>query len=100
MDDPESEWEIKESSTDGKLSWVLRLGRKILVTGIVISCSPLVLPPIMAISVVGLVCSVPYGVLLVSYACTKTLMSRLLPMPSPSPPLLLEYHKTFDGKKI
>ncbi|KAL4325334.1 hypothetical protein GQ457_11G005710 [Hibiscus cannabinus] len=98
MDDPESEWEIKESSTDGKLSWVLRLGRKILVTGIVISCAPLVLPPIMAISAVGLVCSVPYGVLLVSYACTKTLMSRLLPMPSPSPPLLLEYDKAFDGE--
>ncbi|KAK8639209.1 hypothetical protein V6N13_137601 [Hibiscus sabdariffa] len=98
MDDPESEWEIKESSTDGKLNWVLRLGRKVLVTGIVISCAPLVLPPIMAISAVGLVCSVPYGVLLVSYACTKTLMSRLLPMPSPSPPLLLEYDKTFDGE--
>ncbi|GMI63456.1 hypothetical protein HRI_000014900 [Hibiscus trionum] len=98
MDDPESEWEIKESSADGKLSWVLRLGRKLLVAGIVISSAPLVLPPIMAISAVGLVCSVPYGVLLVSYACTKTLMSRLLPMPSPPPPLLLEYGKPFDGE--
>ncbi|XP_039043681.1 uncharacterized protein LOC120182931 [Hibiscus syriacus] len=98
MDDPESEWEIKESSsTDGKLRWVVRLGRKILVTGIVVSSAPLILPPIMAVSAIGLVCSVPYGVLLVSYACTRTLMSWLLPMPSPPAPLLLQYGKSFNG---
>ncbi|XWS65121.1 hypothetical protein CRYUN_Cryun05aG0063600 [Craigia yunnanensis] len=103
MDDPESEWEIQESSRansdDGKLGWILRLGRKILVTGIVISSAPLVLPPLMAISAIGFVCSVPYGIFLVSYACSETVMSRLLPMPSPAAPLLLEYRKAFNGEE-
>ncbi|MBA0850123.1 hypothetical protein Goshw_025584 [Gossypium schwendimanii] len=103
MDDRELEWEIQESSTgdseNGKLSWLMRLGRKIFVTGIVISSAPLVFPPIMAISAIGFVCSVPYGVLLVSYVCTKTLMSRLLPMPSRSAPLLLEYGKACNGEE-
>lgn len=52
MDDPELKWEIQESSAgdseNGKLSWLMRLGRKISVTGIVISSAPLVFPPIMA----------------------------------------------------
>ncbi|MFQ6643329.1 hypothetical protein Gotur_017486 [Gossypium turneri] len=103
MDDRELEWEIQESPTgdseNGKLSWLMRLGRKIFVTGIVISSAPLVFPPIMAISAIGFVCSVPYGVLLVSYVCTKTLMSRLLPMPSRSAPLLLEYGKACNGEE-
>ncbi|KAA3487774.1 nestin-like [Gossypium australe] len=103
MDDPELEWEIQESSTgdseNGKLSWLMRLGKKIFVTGIVISSAPLLFPPIMAISAIGFVCSVPYGVLLVSYLCTKTLMSRLLPMPSRSAPLLLEYGKACNGEE-
>ncbi|XWS58805.1 hypothetical protein CRYUN_Cryun08bG0065100 [Craigia yunnanensis] len=103
MDDPESEWEIQESSRgncdNGKLSWMLRLGRKILVTGIVISSAPLVLPPLMAISAIGLVFSVPYGIFLVSYVCTETVMSRLLPMPSPTAPLLLEYREPFNGEE-
>ncbi|MBA0785890.1 hypothetical protein Gotri_025234 [Gossypium trilobum] len=103
MDDRELEWEIQESSTgdseNGKLSWLMRLGRKIFVTGIVISSAPLVFPPIMAISAIGFVCSVPYGVLLVSYVCTKTLMSRLLPMPSRPAPLLLEYGKACNGEE-
>ncbi|XP_022719613.1 titin-like [Durio zibethinus] len=102
MDDPKSEWEIQESSEgnsdNGKLSWMLRLGRKILVTGIVISSVPLVLPPLMAISAIGFVCSIPYGVFLVSYACTETVMRRLLPMPSPAAPLL-EYRKALNGEE-
>ncbi|XVF30392.1 hypothetical protein REPUB_Repub16aG0053200 [Reevesia pubescens] len=103
MDDPESEWEIQESSggnsENGKLSWMLGLGRKILVTGIVISSAPLVLPPLMAISAIGLFCSIPYGIFLVSYACTETVMSRLLPMSSPAAPLLLEYREAFNGEE-
>ena len=103
IDDPESEWEIQESSGansgDGKLGWMLRLGRKILVTGIVISSAPLVLPPLIAISAIRLVCSVPYGIFLVSSACTKTVMSRLLPMPSPAAPLLFEYRKAFNAEE-
>ncbi|XWS57324.1 hypothetical protein CRYUN_Cryun09bG0164200 [Craigia yunnanensis] len=103
MDDSESEWEIQESSRtnsgDGKLDWMLRLGRKILVTGIVISSAPLVLPPLIAISAIGFVCSVPCGIFLVSYACTETVMSRLLPMPSPAAPLLLEYRKASKAEE-
>ncbi|XVE90530.1 hypothetical protein DITRI_Ditri20bG0085200 [Diplodiscus trichospermus] len=89
----------RANSDDCKLRWMLRLGRKILVTGIVISSAPLVLPPLMAISTIGFVCSVPYGVFLVSYACAKTVMNRLLPMPSSAAPLLLEYRKAFNGEE-
>ncbi|OMO92942.1 hypothetical protein CCACVL1_06719 [Corchorus capsularis] len=101
MDSPESEWEIQQSSggnssNNGKLCWMLRLGKKILVSGIVISSAPLVLPPLMAISAIGFACSVPYGVFLVSYACTQTVMNRLLPMPLPASPLLVEYRKELD----
>lgn len=103
MDDPESEWEIKVPSGanggNGKLGLMLKLGRKILVTGIVITSAPFVLPPLMAISAIGLVCSVPFGIFLVSHSCTETIMSKLLPMPSPAAPLLLEYRKEFNGEE-
>ncbi|OMP08025.1 hypothetical protein COLO4_06844 [Corchorus olitorius] len=104
MDSPESEWEIQQSSggnssNNGKLCWMLRLGKKILVSGIVISSAPLVLPPLMAISAIGFACSIPYGVFLVSYACTQTVMNRLLPMPLPASPLLVEYRKELDGEE-
>ncbi|WRX22953.1 hypothetical protein QQP08_015440 [Theobroma cacao] len=103
MDDPESEWEIQESSggssDNGKLRWMMRLGKKILVTGIVVSSAPFVLPPLVAISAIGFFCLVPYGIFLLSYACTETVMSRLFPMPSPTAPLLLEYREAYDGEE-
>ncbi|XP_021281934.1 spindle pole body component 110-like [Herrania umbratica] len=103
MDDPVSEWEIQESSggnsDNGKLRWMMRLGKKILVTGIVVSSAPFVLPPLAAISAIGFFCSVPYGIFLLSYACTEAVMSRLLPMPSPTAPLLLEYREAYNGEE-
>ncbi|CAH9051914.1 unnamed protein product, partial [Cuscuta europaea] len=75
--------------------WVVergvRLGRNVIVTALFVSSAPLVLPPLIAISVVGFVVWVPVGVVVGSYAATEKLMSKLLPMPSsPSRPLLLE----------
>ncbi|KAI3819041.1 hypothetical protein L1987_12863 [Smallanthus sonchifolius] len=40
----------------------------------------------------GVVFSVPFGLLFASYACTNKLMSMLLPTPQPPPPLMLGYY--------
>ncbi|KAA8538899.1 hypothetical protein F0562_025591 [Nyssa sinensis] len=96
MEDPSVEWKIEEysSSEDGqsKASWFLNrgleLGKKIVITGIVISSAPLVLPPLVVISALGFAFSVPLGVIFASYACTKKVMSKLLPRQAP--PLMLE----------
>ncbi|KAI3732313.1 hypothetical protein L1987_63517 [Smallanthus sonchifolius] len=99
MEDPESEWKIQEyhpySREDDEdaniMKWILTkgygIGRKIAVTGIVISSVPLVLPPLVVFSAMGVVFSVPFGLLFASYACTNKLMNMLL-----QPPLMLEYY--------
>ncbi|WJZ85838.1 hypothetical protein VitviT2T_005355 [Vitis vinifera] len=97
MDDPDMESEIQDySSSDGsdKMNWILdkglMLGKKALLTGIVISSVPFVLPPLVVFSALGLAFSVPSGLAVATYACTEKIMSKLLPMPNP-PPLALEY---------
>lgn len=96
-EDPAEAWGVEGYSSEqrsGKMSWILSkglsVGKKILVTGFVISSAPLVLPPLVVISVIGLACSIPSGLLLASYACTDKLMSKLLPGTKP-PPFLLDY---------
>lgn len=91
------ESEIQDySSSDGsdKMNWILdkglMLGKKALLTGIVISSVPFVLPPLVVFSALGLAFSVPSGLAVATYACTEKIMSKLLPMPNP-PPLALEY---------
>ncbi|GKV47411.1 hypothetical protein SLEP1_g54315 [Rubroshorea leprosula] len=102
MEDPAAEWEIQESSPErdgGKLGWILNkglvLGKKMVITGLVISSASLILPPVVVISAIGFVCSVPYGVFLASYACTEKLMSMLLPCPATGQ-AFLKYGTIFD----
>ncbi|GLT77033.1 hypothetical protein SLA2020_486570 [Shorea laevis] len=102
MEDPAAEWEIQESSPErdgGKVGWILNkglvLGKKVVITGLVISSASLILPPVVVISAIGFVCSVPYGVFLASYACTEKLMSMLLPCPATGP-VFLKYGTIFD----
>ncbi|XP_044498547.1 FK506-binding protein 5-like [Mangifera indica] len=99
MEDPYS---AMEGSTEeysslenrGKVRWILckglTVGRKILVTGFVMSSAPVIVPPLVVISFLGFACSVPYGLLLAGYACNNKLMSMLLPGSKP-PPFLLDY---------
>ncbi|KAG5532820.1 hypothetical protein RHGRI_027194 [Rhododendron griersonianum] len=95
MEDPSEEWEVQgHSSSDGsnsKVSWILHkglnLGKKIVITGVVISSAPLVLLPLVVISALGFAFSIPFGLVFVSYACTEKLMSKLLP--GPRYPLML-----------
>ncbi|KAK9292831.1 hypothetical protein L1049_020811 [Liquidambar formosana] len=95
--DPTQEWKIQEYSSpsggSSKVSWILNkglcLGKKFVVTGIVISSAPLVLPPLVVLSALGLASSVPFGFYFASYACTDKLMSKLLSRPTP--PLMLDY---------
>ncbi|KAK2634618.1 hypothetical protein Ddye_029410 [Dipteronia dyeriana] len=96
--DPESEWIIEECSSkenSGKFRWILNkgltVGKKMLLTGFVMSLAPVVLPPLAVVSIIGFACSVPYGLFLASYACTNKLMSKLLPESLPPHPYLLEY---------
>lgn len=97
MGDPSGECEIEEDTcyyspqvnrTAGKVSWLLDkgwgIGKKILVTGAVISSAPFVLPPLVVTSAIAFACWVPSGVVLASYACSEKLMSKLLPYNSSS----------------
>ncbi|WCJ26759.1 hypothetical protein M5689_008553 [Euphorbia peplus] len=90
MEDQASEWENKEQGeTGGSVGWIwnkgLAVGKKVLITGVVISSAPVILPPLMVISTLGLVCAVPYGLFLATYACTEKLMTTLLPSSKPQP---------------
>ncbi|KAM1526386.1 hypothetical protein ACFX15_010310 [Malus domestica] len=94
MEDPSGESELEEDFPEancGKMRWILNkgwgLGKKVLVTGLVISSAPIVLPPLVVISAIGLALSVPSGIILASYACSEKIMSKLLPYSEP-PPLL------------
>ncbi|GFZ00905.1 ubiquitin-specific protease 26 [Actinidia rufa] len=82
---------------DGAAFWVVSFvagvkgtesGKKIVITGVVISSAPLVLPLLVVISALGFAVSVPFGLIFASYACTEKLMSKLLP--GLKSPLMLE----------
>lgn len=104
----ESEIEEHSSSDEGsKMNWILdnglMLGKKALLTSLVISSAPFVLPPLAVLSALGLAFSVPSGLAVASYACTEKLMSKLLPLPShlqPSVEYLEEEDDSCNGGKI
>ncbi|KAI7740846.1 hypothetical protein M8C21_005701 [Ambrosia artemisiifolia] len=111
MEDPEAEWKIQQyyssssnSKEDDQPSVVRRIlsngyaiGKEFVITGIFISSAPLVVPSIVAVSAVGFVFTVPFGVLLTSYVCTNKIMSMLFPAPVPSPLRLEYYYSDGDG---
>lgn len=84
LDDYSQSYESK--SKLGRIwSTGLNIGKKMVVTGVVISSAPFVLPPLMALSALGVAFSVPAGFAFATYACSEKLMDKLLPMPSPPP---------------
>jgi len=96
MEDPsKEEWEVEDYSTsyesNENLGWIWRkglsLGKKVAIAGVVITSTPLVLPPLVALSTVGFALSVPVGFPFVAYACSEKAVNSLLP-PPPSHPLL------------
>ncbi|KAI3470335.1 hypothetical protein Pfo_026998 [Paulownia fortunei] len=111
MENRTVEWEIlnyspplEDGDTDekNKLGWILNtglsLGKKLVITGVVISSVPLVLPPLVVISALGCAFSVPFGVLFASYACTEKLMSKLLPSPAQS--RMLDYETYEEEEQV
>lgn len=98
----EGEWEIldyccygEEEDGDGdeekqkwwKMgNWVMEAGKKLVITGVVISSAPVVLPPLLVVSALGFAMSFPFGIFFASYACTHKIMTKLLPTPSPPSP--------------
>ncbi|KAK1400466.1 hypothetical protein POM88_000071 [Heracleum sosnowskyi] len=100
MEDLDMDCEVDDdySSTkpmNGKVTWMIDkgiwLGKKVVIAGAVISSVPLVLPPLVVFSTLGLACSVPFGFVFATYACTQKIMSKLLPTPEPAS--VLEYNK-------
>jgi len=94
------------SQNDEKVRWVwnkgLKLGKKVLVAGFVASSVPIVVPPLVVASAIGLAVSMPYAIFLASHACSQCLMSKLLPRPTPQlPPLLQEvsFQPHIDNKE-
>ncbi|XP_010070134.2 uncharacterized protein LOC104456927 isoform X1 [Eucalyptus grandis] len=88
MDKPSMDWDIEEYSSEADGSKVsclwnkgVAIGKKVLVTGMVISSAPFVLPPLVVVSALGVAVSIPYGLFFTSYACSEKLMSMLLPTP-------------------
>ncbi|KAL2941558.1 hypothetical protein RDABS01_029908, partial [Bienertia sinuspersici] len=79
----------KSYECEGKLSRIWRsgvnLGKKMVITGVMVSSAPFVLPPLVALSAIGVAFSVPAGFVFCSYACGEKLMNTLLPMPSLTP---------------
>ncbi|KAK7344114.1 hypothetical protein VNO77_13402 [Canavalia gladiata] len=82
------------AKSGSKMRWVfnkgLKLGKQVLVAGFVASSAPLLLPPLLVTSAIGLAVSMPYAFFLASHACSQCLMSKLLPMPTSKHPPLLE----------
>ncbi|KAG6703274.1 hypothetical protein I3842_07G075800 [Carya illinoinensis] len=106
MEDRSEEWKLIEFSSEaigakvsGMLNKGLLLGKKILIAGILVSSTPLVLPPLLAISAIGLAVSVPSGLILASYACSEKLMRKLFPGTA-APPLLLDFGLVSNDEEI
>ncbi|XP_028790204.1 uncharacterized protein LOC114746180 [Neltuma alba] len=76
---------MEEAEEKGR-RWVLskgvRMGKQILLAGLLASSAPVVVPPLVVASVIGISVSIPFGLFLASHACTRKLMSKLLPMPA------------------
>ncbi|KAK9138599.1 hypothetical protein Sjap_009193 [Stephania japonica] len=92
MEEERGEWEIVEEEEggggggdDGKMRLILNkgwgVGKKIIITGVVISSAPIVLPPLVVFSTLGFAFAVPFGVYFASYACMDKIMSKLLSSP-------------------
>ncbi|CAL0321053.1 unnamed protein product [Lupinus luteus] len=90
MDLEEAESEEWNSNNNNKVRRsVFTLGKKILVAGIIASSAPIVLPPLVVASAIGIAVSMPYAFFYATHACTHNLMSKLLPTPT--------YHNTIDN---
>ncbi|KAK6791848.1 hypothetical protein RDI58_010929 [Solanum bulbocastanum] len=92
--DDDDEGELKESNIRWIVNKGLGLGKKVMITSIVISSAPVVLPPLIVISALGFAFSVPFGLAFASYTCTEKLMNTLLPRSEPH--LLLEYGDMYE----
>ncbi|KVI04540.1 hypothetical protein Ccrd_017142, partial [Cynara cardunculus var. scolymus] len=107
MEDPESEWAIQEypswNEEGDMLKWILKkgygIGKKMVITGIIVSSAPLVLPPLVVFSAMGVAFSVPFGLVFASYACTNKLMRKLLPTPEIELPLMRDEEQSEDIKQ-
>ncbi|EHA8588669.1 hypothetical protein COCNU_scaffold006206G000020 [Cocos nucifera] len=63
------------------LRWGWSLGKKVAIAGAAISCAPVVIPPLLFFSTLGLAVAFPFGVYLASFTCTDLLMRSLLSPP-------------------
>ncbi|KAK4282980.1 hypothetical protein QN277_014286 [Acacia crassicarpa] len=76
------------------------MGKQVLVASLLACSAPVVIPPLVVISVIGISISIPFGLFWASHACTQKLMSKVLPMPA-THSHVLKYcvERIGDGKK-
>lgn len=70
------------------------IGKRVALAGAAITSAPIILPPLLVLSILGLALSLPYGIYLAGYACTDKIMRALLPLP----PSRGEYGKTNESE--
>lgn len=84
------EWEIQEDLSNnitevdgGKVALICskgwNLGKRIVFVGVAVSSVPIVVPPLVLFSAIGLAFSVPVGIAFAGYTCMDKLMRSLLP---------------------
>ncbi|KAL5702909.1 hypothetical protein ACHQM5_028070 [Ranunculus cassubicifolius] len=71
-----------EKQSNSNTGFIMRIGKKIVITGMVISSAPFFLPPLLVVSSVGFAFAVPFGLVFAGYACTEKVMSKLLSRPN------------------
>lgn len=85
---------------------MLRRGKQMLVGSLLASAAPVVVPPLVVVSVIGISVAIPFGIFFATHVCTHKLMTKLLPMPpavhTPSsyPHHLQVCHKQTTGQSI
>ncbi|KAK8938201.1 hypothetical protein KSP40_PGU016506 [Platanthera guangdongensis] len=57
------------------------IGKRVAIAGAAITSAPIILPPILVLSILGIAISLPYGIYLAVYACADKIMRALLPLP-------------------
>lgn len=76
-----------EAEGERRRGWELkRTGKQILMAGLLASSAPVVVPPLVVVSVIGVSVTIPFGLYWASYAWAHKLMSKLLPMPATDTP--------------
>ncbi|CAN0881839.1 hypothetical protein LINGRAHAP2_LOCUS14465 [Linum grandiflorum] len=92
----EEYWVSHEYGSGPVVEKGLTLGKRLLITGFVVTSAPVVVPPFLVISALGFACSIPYVLFLATYSFTEILMPKLLPLP-PQDHQFVDHNNGYEG---